>query len=402
MDKKRKLFVRVVCILLAVALSLSLLITILASLAARATYVDDIERLETERESLIQQQQEMDARIEELKNQNISALSMKVVLDERISLTQSELDNVDSQIGIYSALRETWQERIADFQSEVDDQFRNYKMRLRAIEENGTVMYYSVLFGATSIEDFIQRLYFVMEIRQYDRELYEKTLSHTNAAQEAREELALIDDAISQLNTQRVILAARIEAEVEEATGVIKNVQSNIELYQADFDEMDLAEKALQENVGNMLEALQRQEPTVATIGTGDFIWPVIDSRTVISRYGTRMNAMYGIIKYHSGVDIVADYGTPVLAVDGGTVTTATYDPAFGYYIIINHGNGHTTMYAHLGEISVLAGSQVVQGQLIGIVGASGICDQCFMHFEVSEGGVRVNPLNFFNNYTVR
>ncbi len=398
----RKLFIRIVCIVLAALMALSVLISILSSLMGSASYVDDIQRLEQEREALTQQQQELDARIQELKTQNISALSMKVVLDEQISLTQQELDNIDKQISIYRSLSATWEERIASLQAQVDDNLRSNKLRLRAIEENGTVMYYSVLFGAVSVQDFIDRLYFVMEIRRCDQELYNNVRQYSQMLQDAQDEMDLIQQQITDLGTQRIILEAKIEVEVEEATTIIKNVQSNIELYQSDFDEMTEAEKQLQENVGSMLEALQRQESTIATIGTGDFIWPCLNSRVVISQYGTRMNAAYNILKYHSGVDIEAPYGTSVLAVDGGTVVTAAYDPAFGYYMIINHGNGHTSMYAHLGKISSPAGSQVVQGQVIGIVGASGVADQCHLHFEVSEGGVRVNPLTFFSNYTVR
>ncbi len=397
----RKLFIRIVCIFLAVALSLSLLISILASLAGSASYSDEIDRLETEFLALTQRQQEMDARIEELKGQDISALDMKVVLDEQIFLTQSEIDNLDAQIAIYQKMIVTWEEKIADLQAQANEQLANYKLRLRAMEENGAVMYYSVLFGATSMADFMQRLDFVLEIIEYDNNLYDNIMVHQSALDAAEAELALINAEIAEKSTQRLVLEAQLEVEVEEATAVIARVENDLNRYKEDFEQMREAENQLQESVANMLMALQRQESTIAAVGTGDFIWPCLNNRNVTAQYGIDLNQIYGIYMYHSGIDIVAEYGTNVLAADGGTVVTATYDPSFGYYMIINHGTGATTMYAHLSRIEVSAGDSVVQGQVIGKVGASGAAIQSHLHFEVSVAGVRVNPLDYYRNYTI-
>lgn len=397
----RKLFIRIVCIFLAVALSLSLLISILASLAGSASYSDEIDRLETEFLALTQRQQEMDARIEELKGQDISALDMKVVLDEQIFLTQSEIDNLDAQIAIYQKMIVTWEEKIADLQAQANEQLANYKLRLRAMEENGAVMYYSVLFGATSMADFMQRLDFVLEIIEYDNNLYDNIMVHQSALDAAEAELALINAEIAEKSTQRLVLEAQLEVEVEEATAVIARVENDLNRYKDDFEQMREAENQLQESVANMLMALQRQESTIAAVGTGDFIWPCLNNRNVTAQYGIDLNQIYGIYMYHSGIDIVAEYGTNVLAADGGTVVTATYDPSFGYYMIINHGTGATTMYAHLSRIEVSAGDSVVQGQVIGKVGASGAAIQSHLHFEVSVAGVRVNPLDYYRNYTI-
>lgn len=397
----RKLFIRIICIILAVTLAFSLLISILASLVGGASFSEEIDALETELLALTQRQQEMDAKIEELKRQDVSALDMKVVLDEQIILTQREIDNIDKQIAIYEQMVTTWEEKIANLETQAGEQLKNYKLRLRAMEENGTVMYYSVLFGAESAADFVRRFNFMMEIIEYDNNLYDNIMQYQKTIDTAYAELDLIHAEISEKSTQRLILEAQLEVEVEEATAVIARVESNIDMYRDDFEQMREAETSLQESIANMLEALQRQESTIAAVGTGDFIWPCLNNRNVTQLYGMDLNQIYGIFIYHSGIDISAAYGTNVLAADGGTVVTATYSPSYGYYMIINHGTGATTLYAHLSKMEVQAGDSVVQGQVIGKVGATGAAMQSHLHFEVSVASVRVNPLEYFQNYTI-
>lgn len=103
----------------------------------------------------------------------------------------------------------------------------------------------------------------------------------------------------------------------------------------------------------------------------------------------------------HYGIDISAGANTGVLAADGGTVTVATNHWSYGNYIEIDHGNGYTTLYAHNNALLVSAGDTVQQGQQIALVGSTGMSNGNHIHFEVKLNGVRVNPLQFFSNYTV-
>jgi len=136
-------------------------------------------------------------------------------------------------------------------------------------------------------------------------------------------------------------------------------------------------------------------------IAEGFYIWPSAASDYVTSFFGTRLHPILGVYKTHSGIDIGAGYGTAILAAADGVVTTAAYDAGgYGNYLIIDHGNGNLTLYAHMSQMSVGVGQTVTQGQAIGLVGSTGLSTGPHLHFEVYVGGTRVDPLLYFSNYT--
>ena len=135
-------------------------------------------------------------------------------------------------------------------------------------------------------------------------------------------------------------------------------------------------------------------------VGTGIFAWPLPQSFTIASQFGYRTDPFTGEISYHSGTDIAAPYGTPVLAAAGGTVTVANAtDPwggSYGYYVKIQHDGTFDTLYAHCSSICVTPGQQVRQGEVIGYVGSTGNSTGNHLHFEVWEDGQRQNAMDLF------
>jgi murein DD-endopeptidase MepM/ murein hydrolase activator NlpD len=131
------------------------------------------------------------------------------------------------------------------------------------------------------------------------------------------------------------------------------------------------------------------------------YVWPSAASDYVTSFFGTRLHPILGVYKTHTGIDIGAGYGTAVLAAADGVVTTAAYDAGgYGNYLIIDHGNGNMTLYAHMSQMSAGVGQTVTQGQTIGFVGSTGMSTGPHLHCEISVGGTRVDPLLYFSNYT--
>ena len=134
--------------------------------------------------------------------------------------------------------------------------------------------------------------------------------------------------------------------------------------------------------------------------GTGIFAWPLPQSFTITSQFGYRTDPFTGEISYHSGTDIAAPYGTPVLAAAGGTVTVANAtDPwggSYGYYVKIQHDGTFDTLYAHCSSICVTPGQQVQQGEVIGYVGSTGNSTGNHLHFEVWENGQRMDSLKYY------
>lgn len=132
------------------------------------------------------------------------------------------------------------------------------------------------------------------------------------------------------------------------------------------------------------------------TAANSDFIWPSTDSYYITSLFGDRAHPITGAVDNHSGIDIGASFGTNVLASTGGVVKTATYHSSYGNYVLIEHANGYQTLYAHMSQLKVHAGSSVVQGQTVGLVGSTGDSTGPHIHFEVWLNGGRVDPLDYF------
>lgn len=135
-------------------------------------------------------------------------------------------------------------------------------------------------------------------------------------------------------------------------------------------------------------------------VGNGNFVWPSASSNIVTCPFGPRTHPITGEFDDHYGIDISAGANTGVLAADGGTVATATSHWSYGNYIVIDHGNGFTTLYAHNNALLVGVGDTVTQGQQIALVGNTGQSKGNHIHFEVKYNGGRVDPLQFFSNYT--
>lgn len=135
-------------------------------------------------------------------------------------------------------------------------------------------------------------------------------------------------------------------------------------------------------------------------VGTGNYIWPSPVSDLVTSPYGSRVHPVSGEWEVHLGIDISAGNGTPVLAADGGSVTVAESHWSYGNYVMIDHGDGNKTLYAHMNQLMVSAGDTVSQGQLVGTVGSTGVSTGNHIHFETHTSSGRMNPLDFFENYT--
>jgi len=176
------------------------------------------------------------------------------------------------------------------------------------------------------------------------------------------------------------------------------------EIYRFNDDQREVLEDLLSGDYDQyfmaLITGLSHLGDGTGVIAEGFYIWPSAASDYVTSFFGTRLHPILGIYKTHTGIDIGAGYGTAVLAVADGAVTTAAYDAGgYGNYLIIDHGNGNMTLYAHMSQMSAAIGQTVTQGQTIGFVGSTGMSTGPHLHFEVYVGGTRVDPLLYFSNY---
>lgn len=396
--------VRLIAIILAVVLLGTLIIGALSSVVAGAVTQSEINALKEERDKLTKKQSEIQSQINSLEYEQLSILAKKEVLDEQVDITQKKIDVLTQQIEGLDELIAEKEREARTLQRKQDAQFDLYKERVRAMEENGTISYFAILFDAKSFTDLLTRVDFISEIIAYDEKVYDDYVTAKNATLQAQKQAELQKEA-QELVRQDVRAEKKVlEEQVAQAQALIIEIESNIEKYKAEYEEMERQEREAQSEIDRLITELQRQEAATGTTvnSTGTYIWPSAASKIVTSKFGTRFHPIHKVYKTHNGIDIGAAYNTNVLAADSGTVVVSKSSSSYGNYIVINHGKGNTTLYAHMSKRLVSVGDAVTQGQVIGLVGSTGISNGPHIHFEVTEGGTRVNPLKYFTDYVVQ
>lgn len=401
MNNKQKTIIRIIAVLLAVLMAGSVLVSVLASVATAAPSQAALDALRKERDGIKQEMQEVESKINSLEYDQAVTVAKKEVLDERVELTQQEIDNVTEQIAVYENLIVEKQAEIEELERREDEQWELYKTRIRAMEENGTISYYAIIFGASSFADMLSRIDTVNDIMEYDELVYEQLQDAEEATRQAK---ADVEDTKREQEEKRVELnelEEQLQVEVEEANALLEELKNNLEEAEAYYAEMDAENQRIYQEIVEMEEELRKSSAS-AVKGTGTFAWPAKIAGHVTSKYGWRINPVLGYEAFHNGIDIGGlGYGADILAADGGTVTTSAYSSSYGNYIVISHGNGYTTLYAHMSKRVASKGDVVQQGDLIGYVGSTGNSNGPHLHFEVWYNGSRTDPLNYFSGVEV-
>ena len=291
------------------------------------------------------------------------------------------------------------------------------------MEEDGTVSYLSVIFNAESFSDMLDQIDRVTEIMEYDNHIMDELAAARQAVADAkaqleadkadeeaaRSELAAqqadlvaqekqVDSLIAQIKSQSATYASQLEELQADANAIAGQISSAEAAYAA-----QIAEARRQEELRRQQQQQQQQSSgggtsASTTTGSGGYIWPLSGYTRVSSPFGYRNCPFHGR-ELHGGCDIPAPGGTPIKAAKAGVVIISTYGASYGNYVVIAHGDGTRTMYAHQSSRAVSAGQTVSQGQTIGYVGSTGSSTGNHLHFEVwtgSSSSSRVNPMNYF------
>ena len=379
------------------ALAMALLLSGAELTPVLAVTQADIDALKNESSDLSAEKKELQAKLDALAEDKSTAMERKTLLDQQIATTSAQIANVEEQIQQYAALIGQREEELAQAQADEAAQYELFCERVRAMEKRGEVSYWSVLFRADSFTDLLSRLDMINEIMDADQRVIDelkdlqlqietaKTELETSKAQE-EEAKAELESRKSELNTQR-----------NEANALIRQLAENESETEAALDELEAEQEAIRQEIQKLNQQLIAQQAASGQStesNPGGYIWPV-DSRYITSTVGGRASPGGIGSTNHKGTDIGrVGYTSPVYASKAGTVIVAQYSRSYGNYVAISHGSGNTTLYAHMSSLKVSVGQYVNQGDVIGITGSTGNSTGPHLHFEVTENGVRVNPLS--------
>jgi len=383
--------------LLAMLMVMVLLAADMAPLASAKVTQADIDKLKNESSSLDKKQAEVEARLKELANDKKKVLERRSLLDNQIANTSAQISNVESQIENYNQLIAQSEAELADAEAREAAQYELFCRRVRVMEEQGTVSYWEVLFGATDFADMLSRLNDVNEIMEADQGVIDNLkalqvqIADTKAGLE--ENKAATEAAKAELEAKK----ATLDSQRREATALVQEIKDNEAEYKDAAAELKAEEERIQAEIVRLSRELAAQQAAAGQSqqsNPGGYIWPV-DSRYITSTVGGRTSPGGVGSTNHKGTDIGrVGYTSPIYAAKAGTVIVSAYSNSYGNYVVVSHGSGNTTLYAHMSSRKVSVGQYVKQGAVLGITGSTGNSTGPHLHFEITENGERINPLS--------
>ena len=339
----------------------------------------------------------------ELKNQLSGLTNDLSALQKQISLLDSQIEAQQDEIDAQEELLTELTQMIADKTIELEEserqqaeQYAQLRSRLRYMVEHGTTSSLSILLSSDSFSDFLNRYEIIRQISLRDESLFEqlkairdKVLTEKQELEDTKKEA---EDTKLQMEANKAELEAQMEAK--------RKQMENIQLAQKNVKDAYAAMIETEDELMAQYKKAAAEYAAQSTYVGGTFMWPLPAGNNVVTcKYGMRTHPITGKRKLHTGVDLRAATGTKVYAANKGTVTTSAYSSAWGNYIIISHGGGVTTLYAHLSKRLVSKGDSVKQGDVIAQSGNTGYSTAPHLHFEISKNGSTYNPLTEFEGF---
>jgi len=421
----KKTLVSIIALILALLMIFSVLISALTSMASAARSDELEERLEELKEersdnaALQQQVQDMlDENYDEIK----ALVDRKLEIDQNIIATREQIEALNERIREFNISIAEKQEQLDASEAERVELNEKYKQRLRAMEENGSISYWSILFNANSFADLLDRVDMIQEIVTADQLMLEQMDAVLARIEEERRVLEVEKQALEDTKAELGEAELLLEEQRRESDSYILQINSDILKLNAlmlDYEniEEELSEqiteaktaydKALAEEEAERIRqeearkaALQAQankKPSAGSVDATGFLFPLPAGQGiwVSSPYGYRNHPVDGVYKFHYGVDFAANTGTPVYATKSGTVLVATYGEWNGNYVKLQHEDGSLSYYLHLDTFAVKQGDSVKQGQKLGTVGSTGKSTGPHLHFEIKINNKNVNPMDY-------
>lgn len=404
-----------------------------------------------------QTKEEVQQTIQDLQNQKAALNNQLAELRENKESTEAYIEELDRQIQELALQIQETQDQLDATQAELEktqaelevakekeaEQYSALKARIKVMYESGDTSLIEIFLKAADISTILNATEYISKISDYDNQLLtalnetRKEIERIEAKlEEQLEQIKLLKEQLEleQQNLETIYQAKQVElasllGDIDVTYSNMMNTEDEIAVTNqilADIIAAEEAEAARQKAAAEAAAAeaaaaaAQQQSssgsastgsnPSTGTssgtssggssssgssYATGTLGWPC--GGYISSYYGARTSPTAGASSYHQGVDFAASAGSPIYAADGGTVVTSSYSSARGYYVIVSHGNGISTLYQHCSAVYVSAGQAVSKGQTIAAVGSTGISTGAHLHFEVFVGGQNVDPMSYLN-----
>lgn len=375
-----------------------LLCAAMIAVSIPAAYADNtLDHLNNQYEQLEQQQQAIQNKLSQTQSEKQKQEAIRDALKSQISTTQQQINVLDNKINYLEneiAAKET---AISELTEEIEEQQDLFVKRVRSIymsSVNSNVL--GMVLGLESFSSYLSYGKYLTRISEHDSDLLETLSQNIEELKALRESLQADQADLSSTKTTAESKKATLTTQKTDVESTLQDINKLEKEYLADKAAVQAEMKQLQADIDAIYAATAGSGSDVDYSKTG-FIYPIKGVTYISSYYGWRFNNT----DFHTGIDFPAACNTPIRASASGTViykrTGAGYGRAWGYgnYIIIDHGGGYSTLYAHCNSIAVNVGDTVTKGQTVAYVGTTGWSTGYHLHFEIRVNGAYTNPLNY-------
>ena len=353
---------------------------------------------------LQQKQSDLNSEKKDLKSKINQKNQEKKALTDQLADINKELNGVQQTIdGLNTEITAT-EEKISYTQGEIENKQRDYdgrmaifNQRLKQMYQYGDVNFLEVLLQSSSFTDFLTRFEYMKYIADNDQQLLEEVSAMKVSLETEKKNLNSMKSSLESKKQTQVAKSQELVSVQSKKENLVAQISSEQNEMFKMLDQMEAEARALNSEIKRLqAEAAARAAKNgTSTKAPGAYTWPLPSSHTITSNYGYRTHPVSGQKKLHTGLDIGASYGSPIVAAADGVVIMAQYNGGYGNCIIVDHGGGVATLYGHMSSFVAKNGQTVKAGQTIGKVGSTGVSTGNHLHFEVRINGSTVNPRNY-------
>ena len=410
---------------LSIMLSLAMLFTISVSNA----FAETLSENQNKKQLLEEENSALESKLTDLKDNVEKKQEYKNTLDEEISVVRSEIEVISSKISLLDAQIAEKEQMIETANQDIEKNYKKLRQRLKSIYIAGETSNLEIVLGAKNFSDFLDKAEIIQRVSEHDNTLINNLQKQVEEVKKSKQ---IIEDDKAQISNEKTLLDEKREnlqslshdieqviAELEQEEVNVKNkidendeetqkINNEIEAY---YQEQARLEQARLERERLERERLERERqnniinnennndsPSPSDINTpvsSNYAWPVPGFTYISSDYYDSV----GRSGMHKAIDIAGSgiYGANVVAAAGGTVIFCCqdgYGGGYGNYVVIDHGNGKSTLYAHMSAVAVSCGQYVAKGQTVGYVGNTGYSTGPHLHFETRLNGIKYNPMD--------
>lgn len=405
---------------------LSMSAVLLVSQVAYASSKD----LEVKKQQMTEKRDEVSQEIKEKKGNvdetqsKVSAVQREIdALDNQIVGVTGEISNLEDEISVLNTRIEKNKKELEEAERNLEEKKEIFGQRVKAMYMDGKVSYMEVLLNSKDVEELIRNNQTITTIAESDKQLVDFITDQVNVIKDAKKQLeedkAEVERNRSELEVQKQSLLDKNNKKSE----YMQALEKDVELYLIEYEKTEASWNAIDKEIirlqsqiktakadearaererierekqRNQAKNSSRTSPDYIkpTISDGSMAWPLPGHTHISSPYGNRFHPVLGRSKFHSGIDLPAPIGTPVIAAKSGTVIMSTSMGGYGNVVMIDHGD-IVTVYAHNSVLKARVGQNVKQGDVVSLVGNTGLSTGPHLHFEVRVNGATQNPLNY-------